>query len=94
MDKLIEKLEGLLQQAGGYIWTPEEKRRLFRLSDGFEDTRAAKLQSIVWVCESIYNDEFFIRIKAIDTDGDMWDVEEYMAESDVKILIDLIWGKN
>ena len=86
----IEKLEELLQQAGGYILIPEEKRRLFLLSDGVEDTRTAKLQSIVWVCENIYNDEFFIRIKAIDTDGDMWDVEEYMAESDVRILIDLL----
>lgn len=90
MDKLIEKLEGLLQQAGGYIIIPEEKRRLFLLSDGIEDTRAVKLQSIVWVCESIYNGEFSIRIKAIDTDDDMWDVEEYMTESDIKILIDLI----
>ena len=91
MNRLIKRLEGLLQQAGGYILIPKYKRHIYYMTDGIDDEKNACIASIVWVCESINSDgEYIARIKDIDTDGEMWDVEEYMTEPDIKLLIDLI----
>lgn len=88
MKSPIETLEGALNWFGGYIHIPEEYRETFNLSDGCDEQKTTKIQSIVSVCENPSTiAEPLIRVKVIDEDGHMWDAEEYLDESQLKDLV-------
>ena len=91
MDKLIDTLEDLLTKYGGYITIPNNKRTVSVLPEECNDYKIiSKVKSIVWVNESLYNGECFIRIKVIDEGDIMWDLEEYMDTESVQKLIGII----
>ena len=85
----IETLQKALNWMGGYILIPEEYRPEVMLSDGNDDTKKAKIKSIVHVCEHFANkpEDDMMRVKVIDIDDEMWDAEEYMDESNLKDLV-------
>lgn len=84
-DEIMLKIEELLCDAGGYIFIPEDKRYTYQLSDGDEE-KTTKIKSVVWVCEYISNGEDMVRVKVIDEDDVMWDLEEYMNNTQLLIF--------
>lgn len=89
----IEKLEGKMGIFGGYALIPSDKRPTITLSDGCDDTKTTQIKSVVWVCECVNNDnEDIVRVKCIDMDDEMWDVEEYMTEQDMETLFSSLKG--
>lgn len=83
--EIMLKIEELLCDAGGYIFIPEDKRQTYQLSDGDEE-KVTKIKSVVWVCEYISNGEDMVRVKVIDEDDVMWDLEEYMDNMQLLIF--------
>lgn len=84
-NEIMLKIEELLCDAGGYIFIPEDKRQTYQLSDGDEE-KVTKIKSVVWVCEYINNGEDMVRVKVIDEDDVMWDLEEYMDNMQLLIF--------
>jgi len=84
-NEIMLKIEELLCDAGGYIFIPEDKRQTYQLSDGDEE-KVTKIKSVVWICEYISNGEDMVRVKVIDEDDVMWDLEEYMDNMQLLIF--------
>ena len=78
----IEILQSALNQCNGYILIPEKYRKEFCLSDGGDDTKTAKIKSIINVCEDFADvaKDDIITIKMIDEDDQMWDAENHLKD--------------
>lgn len=87
MNKYIDQFEEVLYNLGGYALIPADKRPTLTLSDGCEETKTTHIKSVVWVMETIHNDDFFFRIKCIDEEDEMWDLEEYLGEREQQLLL-------
>ena len=93
MENIIEQMEDALCNLGGYAYISADKRPTITLSDGCDDTKTTQIKSVVWVCECVNSDnEDIVRVKCIDMDDEMWDVEEYMNENDMETLFSSLKG--
>lgn len=87
MKEHICSLEFLLNIMRGYyhIIDPENRPTL-TLSDGQGESKTTKIKSIVAVDENCGQAEAMTRLKCIDVDDVMWDIEEYMTTDDIRTL--------
>lgn len=90
MNKYIDQFEGVLYNLGGYALIPADKRPTLTLSDGFDDTKTTQIKSLVAVDDNCGQLEATTRIKCIDADDEMWDVEEYVDEAGLNALLNCI----
>ena len=87
MKEHICSLEFLLNIMRGYYHIIDpEKRPTLTLSDGCGDSKTTQIKSIVAVDENCGEREAMTRLKCIDVDDVMWDIEEYMTTDDIRTL--------
>lgn len=87
MNKYIDQFEEVLYNLGGYALIPADKRPTLTLSDGCGDSKTTQIKSIVAVDENCGEREAMTRLKCIDVDDEMWDLEEYLGEREQQLLL-------
>lgn len=88
MKNTLEQLEEVLCNLGGYAVIPSNKRAIMALSDGLDDGKVTLIKSIVSVDENCGQREPLTRLKCIDIDDEMWDIEEYLTEGQQQSLLE------
>jgi hypothetical protein len=95
LDMVLEK--------GGYILIPLEDRlevslRIVDDDDDNKDYRKTLIKSIVHVCEyecmCLGKLERGCWLKVIDTNDEMWDVDDYMLDEDIELLCEIVESLN